>query len=241
MESGQVNDKLFTTANCSKHFKAELYLFHELADFEADIRDPQTPAGQEEIPIFWEARTEYFCGPEGPMSIQILTNWCLIWYYWVEPIFTCGGVVILSRWRVLSAFLGRWLRCRLLVVALVRKVRFCFPGHIIWMLKPIALEVSRQVRYILNLTDWLWSFGRGLFFRLNILPGVQHVVEGQVVWQVLGHRHAAEYPLEVPVGPAGVAVQLDSGVGWVGREEDWDWASGGDAVKHFRSQVPLVG
>jgi hypothetical protein len=70
LEIGQVNGRLLTTANCSKHFKAEPYLFHELADFEADIRDPQTPAGQEEIPIFLEARTEYFCGPEGPMSNQ---------------------------------------------------------------------------------------------------------------------------------------------------------------------------
>jgi hypothetical protein len=104
-----------------------------------------------------------------------------------------------------------------------------------------ALEVSRQVRYVLNITDWLWSFRRGIFFRLKILPGVQHVVKGQVVWQVLGHCHAAEYLLEVSVGPAGVAVQLDSGVGWVGRKEDRDWASGGDTVKHFGSQVPLVG
>jgi hypothetical protein len=47
-------------ANWSKHFKAELYLFHELADFDADIRDPHTPAGQEEIPTFGETRTEYF-------------------------------------------------------------------------------------------------------------------------------------------------------------------------------------
>jgi hypothetical protein len=60
LETGQVSGKLFTETNWSKHFKAELYLFQDLADFEADIRDPQTPAGQEEIPILGDARTEYF-------------------------------------------------------------------------------------------------------------------------------------------------------------------------------------
>ncbi len=48
--------------------------------------------------------------------------------------FTCGGVVVFSR-RVLSALLGRWLRCRLVEVTLVREVRFCFPEHIFWILK----------------------------------------------------------------------------------------------------------
>jgi hypothetical protein len=156
-----------------------------------------------------------------------------------KPMFTCGGVVVLSRWWVLSALLGRWLRCRLVVIALVREIHFCFPGHKYASLA-MSLVFSRRVRYVLKLTDWLWNFRCGIFFWL-VLPGVQHVVESHAVWQVLGHRHAAVNPLEVPVGPAGVAIQLDSGVGWVGCVEDRDWASGGDAVEHFRSQVPLVG
>ncbi len=137
-------------------------------------------------------------------------------------------MVVLSRLWVLSALLGRWLRRRLLVVAFVGEIRFCFPGHGYVF---ITMETNGLSAAILDVE----------FFFVLILPGIQHVVESHAVWQVLGHRHAAVNPLEVPVGPAGVAFQLDSGVGWVGCVEDRDWASGSDAVEHVRFQVPLVG
>jgi hypothetical protein len=75
--------------------------------------------------------------------------------------FTCGGVVVLSRLGVLSALLGRWLRSRLVVIAFVGEIRFCFPGH-----KYVFLAMSFEFLDELVSTgvnglaaeDWMWSF-----------------------------------------------------------------------------------